>query len=150
MAVVGLSGCSAPMSKDESADRYLEIMCPANFAAEMLDSALQAQDLEAINAAAEIRIEAVRLAATQLTADDARWPSEVSPEDTEAMADYFMASLSPLEALKSASSLPEALVRFPDSTEFQTASQSIRLSLGLSSDVVASCAEFESRGELPR
>lgn len=146
-----LSACSMlPMSKEEAGDRYLEIMCPANFASEILDNAVQAQDLAAINAAAEMRIEAVRLAATQLTASDARWPSEVSPDDTEAISDYFMASISTLESLKSATTLPETLVIYPDGTEFQAAAQTIRLELGLSSDVVASCADYESRGSLER
>lgn len=136
---LSITACAAPMSTEEAGERYLEIICPANAASEVLSAAYDAQDLEAIKAAAAVRIDAIRLAANQFTADDAGWPTEVSPDDIEAISDYFMASVSGLEAVKDATALSETLVRAPDATEFQTATQTIRLTLGLPSDTT--CAD---------
>lgn len=137
--VLSVTACSAPMSTEEAGERYLEIICPANAAADVLSAAYAGQDLEAIKAAAGVRIDAIRLAAKQFTADDAGWPAEVSPDDIEAISDFFMAEVGGLQQVKDATALSETLVRAPDATEFQTSTQTIRLNLGLPSDTT--CAD---------
>lgn len=176
LLLLALSGCTAPaapgdpakttptvpavdpgpveLSADEASERYLSIVCPANFGAKEYNAAFKAGEDEYLNGGAPDPT-AVRNASTK-HAELARaavgflddeyfvWPSKVGEQIPHVRASY-MGQLTSSQAAANAGTYEEAYNTPLAATtpEQDNSGQEIRLQLDLPSDTMASCVGFE-------
>jgi len=123
----------------QAGERYLALVCPSNRALAAVDPAYQAQNLDAIHAAAAPARDAKQVEALAFENPTEMWPVEIQA-DLKVLATSDYGTVGVLDRMVHAQSLDEAnMVTFADDGA-QTSAQRIRAKLGLSADTTASCA----------
>lgn len=128
------------MSIDEAGKYLLGTLCPVNNASKAANDALVAQDLAAVQSSAKALLPAAQDAARRLDDGTVIWPSVIETKDRQALRDYYLQALGPINTLATASSIEAAsAVTFPDNTNSGAAAQTMRLRLNLSADTSEGC-----------
>ncbi len=149
-----LSACTSPtpsppptptvMTKSEAADLYLSTVCPNNAAGDVLFQALNADpgDFEAIKAAADAYASTQTNSAEVFDDPTILWPENIR-KDIPVMSEDAFSVLSWIAQIEAATTLEETYIYPPAIGDAQTSSQRIRSRLGISSDIVESCADYQ-------
>ena len=142
------------LTAEEAGTRYLNVICPNNFAIQALNEAFSASeedflaggapDPATVKAAATTRIASDRLVVEFFDDEYYLWPEQVR-DQIPLVRDVNLAELSTLSGIVNAATYEEAYyATWPDYTASSTAAQEIRYQLALDADTTASCTGYES------
>lgn len=145
------------LTKEEAGKRYLGIVCGPNFAGQTLYDATIAQEdaflngegvsLDGVKAAADVNIRAIRTAVELIDDTYVTWPGDIGEHLQHVRAEYLADSSTLSDILNTDRFDDVYYADWNNSAESATASQEIRLQLGIPADAFGSCKGYETAGE---
>ena len=139
IVVMGVSGCSSQMSKQEAAEKYLDAACPANIAVNSGDYDTLTTNLEALKAnSAQVR-DALQNEAKVFSDSSIAWPTEVK-ELIPKLADGLLPGITYFNRLALADNWDIVnSISFPSSDSFEEDVQKVRIALDLPASITETC-----------